>query len=226
MAERLLLADSETAKDLLTFAGRAARVGASGIRLQAANGVLRASTATLSPSGLLDATPTVLGMRILASDPELVCDFVVPADGLQASATEPAAVLLPDSAIQPAWAGIAPPQSGWEQIGIVTASVLSEIAAAGIARVAEAVPTDAGEDVVRMVRASVWGQPDARLAELPSGIAFTADALGFIKGDEEISVFQADRWTRLSLRRGHVLSRGPARTGLTPVRATGATTSQ
>lgn len=221
MAERLLLADPETARDLLTFAGRAARVGADGVRLQASGGVLRASTATLSPTGLLDATPTVLGMRILASDPELVCDFVVPADGLRASVAIPSAVVLPDTAIQPAWAGIAPPQSGWEHIGAIAAQMLTEIATEGIARVAEVVPTDAGEDVVRIVRASVWGAMDERIFDLPGGVAFTADALGFIKGDEEISVFQAERWTRLSLRRGHVLSRGPARTGLTPVRATG-----
>lgn len=221
MPQRLTLADADTAKDLLTFAGRAVRVGADGIRLQAERGVLRASIATLAPTGLLDQTPTVLGMRVIASDPELVCDIVITADALKQHPMIPQALTLPDTGIQPGWAGIAPPQSGWEQIGTLDAHALAAIAAAGIAEVADAVPTEAGEDVVRLVRASVWGHFDSAMHDLPRGIAFTADALGFLRDDEAIPVYRAERWTRLSTQRGHVLSRGPARMGLTEVRATG-----
>ena len=43
-----------------------------------------------------------------------------------------------------------------------------------ITAVAEAVPTDAGDDVVHAVRASIWGAPDEDLAGLPLGVAFAA----------------------------------------------------
>ena len=88
----------------------------------------------------------------------------------------------------------------------------------------EAVPTDAGEDVVRTVRASVWGEPDAALGGLPRGAAFAAFAMGFIAGEEPARRYSSGPWTRLSLVRGHVLVRGPVRVGLTQVRSTGAGT--
>jgi len=84
------------------------------------------------------------------------------------------------------------------------------------------VPTDAGEDIVRVVRGDVWGAPDEALAGLPLGVAFAAFSLGFIGGEEDARVTTAGRWTRVTLQRGHILSRGPAATGLTPVRRTGA----
>lgn len=224
MSQRLNLPDAETARDVLTFAGRSARVSADGVRLQAQDGVLRLSTATLAPQGLLDSTPTVMGMRILSVDPELVCDFVVPAASLTVAADDERAVNLPDSALSPAWAGVAPPQSGWAQVGTVRAAELAAVAAHGISLVADRVPVDAGEDVVRMLRAGVWGPLDDTMYDAPRGVAFTADALGFIAdADEEIGVYRADRWTRFSLRRGHVISRGPGRVGLGAVRSTGPT---
>lgn len=219
MAPRLLLADSDSARDALTFAGRAARIGDEGVRLQARGGILTMTSAALAPRGLLDRTPTVLAMRVLAADPELECDLVV---SELAEADEPHALSLPDQATSPAWAGIAPPRAGWSHAGEVQASVLASRAQWGIAAVAHQVPNDAGEDAVRAVRASVWGQPDDDLGGLPLGVAFAAFSFGFIGGEETARVLRAGRWTRLTLSRGHVLSRGPAVSGLTPVRGTGA----
>lgn len=222
MPQHLLVADSDTARDVLTFAGRAARVGADGVRLTARDGVMTMQTATLSSKGLLDASPTVIGMRVVNVDSELVCDFVVPADSLKAGALD-AQIELPDSAVSPAWAGVAPPMLGWEYVGTVAAELMTRIAQDGIADVADLVPTDAGEDVVRAVRAAVWGPPQEDLFEAPKGVAFTADALGFLAPNDEIRVFRNERWTRFSTQRGHVLSRGPARVGLSPVREVGIT---
>lgn len=221
MPERLLLADADTARDVMTFVGRAARVAGDGVRLQASDGVLRVSAATLVPQSMLDATPTVFGMRIAACDPELVADLVVPGPSLAADSSDPRAIVLPETALMPSWAGMGAPRSGWEQIGQLDAHALGAIAAAGIAEVAAAVPTDAGEDAVRAVRAAVWGHLDEQLFGAPRGVAFTAEALGFLRDDEQVPVFRAARWTRLSTRRGHVISRGPARVGLTEVRTTG-----
>ena len=222
MSPRLLLADAESAADALTFAGRADRFTDEAVRLQATSGILVMTAAALAPRGIGDATPTVLAMRTLAADPELVCDLVVEASALSAAADDATAVQLPDTALSPAWAGVAPPRSGWSERPGIDASVLAAKAQGGIARVADAVPTDAGEDVVRAIRASVWGAPDDELGGLPLGVAFAAVSMGFISGSETARVYASGPWTRVSLQRGHVVVRGPVAIGLTPVRRTGA----
>ncbi|HLS92814.1 MAG TPA: hypothetical protein VK015_04790 [Microbacterium sp.] len=218
MSERLVLADPDSARDALTFAGRASRTGDGGVRLQAQRGVLVMTAAALSPQGLLDRTPTVLAMRMLHADPELECDFVVSELSPAADASQ---LELPDQAISPAWAGVAPPRGGWERTGELDAATLASRAQWGIAAVAHQLPTDAGEDAVRAVRGSVWGQPDDDLGGLPLGVAFAAFTFGFIAGEERAAVFTSGRWTRVSLARGHVVTRGPAVSGLTAVRETG-----
>ncbi|MFL0409570.1 hypothetical protein ACH0AH_00130 [Microbacterium paludicola] len=217
-AARLVLADAPSAQDALTFARRSARIGDEGVRLQAADGVLAMSTAALAPRGLLDRTPTVLGMRIIAADPELQCDLVV---SELAETDDDTALALPETALAPAWAGVAPPRGGWEPRGEISAATLASRAQWGIAAVAERMPKDAGEDVVRAIRGDVWGTPDDALLGLPLGIAFAAFSLGFIGGEEEARVTASGRWTRVTLQRGHILSRGPAAMGMTAVRETG-----
>ncbi|MBD3941494.1 hypothetical protein IF188_07265 [Microbacterium sp. NEAU-LLC] len=220
MSPRLLFADPASAADALTFAGRAARFTIEGLRLQASGGVLAMTAAPLAPRGLGDSTPTVLAMRTLAADPELVCDVVVEASALSA-ADDPLALTLPDTAVSAAWAGISPPRAGWEPQPGVEASTLAARAQGGIARVSESVPTDAGEDVVRAVRAAVWGAPEDDLGGLPLGVAFAALSMGFINGAETARVYANGPWRRVSLERGHVVVRGPLVSGLTPVRRTG-----
>lgn len=221
MSPRLLFADAESAADALTFAGRAARFTDEGLRLVASGGVLAMTAAPLAPRGFGDPTPTVLALRTLAADPELVCDLVVEASALSAVDDDRRALALPDTALAPAWAGITPPRTGWDRRPGIEAATLAAKAQGGIARVSDAVPTDAGEDVVRTVRAAVWGAPDDELGGLPAGVAFAALSLGFISGTETARVFASGPWTRITLDRGHVLVRGPVATGLTAVRSTG-----
>lgn len=220
MPPRLLFADDRTAADALVFAQRASRLGDGNVRLRAERGVLAMSCAPLAPQSLLDATPTVLGMRVVSVDPELVCDLVVAASSLEAD-DEPHALRLPATAVSPPWAGIAPPRTGWRPAGTLTAADLASRAQWGIADVAQRVPTSAGEEVVRALRAEVWGEPDPALGNLPLGVAFTAFALGFIGGEEQAELRHNGPWTRVSLSRGHVLCRDTVRSGLTAVRATG-----
>jgi hypothetical protein len=137
-------------------------------------------------------------------------------------AADPAAVELPATGLAPAWAGIAPPRSGWSPLPGLAASTLASRAQWGIASVAQAMPQNPGEDAVRAVRATVWGAPDDALGGLPLGVAFAAFALGFIVGEETAPVLAAGPWTRISLTRGHLIVRGPARIGMTEVRPTGA----
>src|SRR4051812_8607979 len=105
MSQRLIFPDAEAAADALTFASRTSRLGDSGVRLQAANGTLAMTSAPLAPRGLLDATPTVLALRALPVDPELVCDLVVEAPLLVAAPDDDRTVILPEVAVSPAWAG-------------------------------------------------------------------------------------------------------------------------
>ncbi|GAA1526168.1 hypothetical protein GCM10009803_03750 [Microbacterium ginsengiterrae] len=220
MQPRLVLADSDTASDVLTFLGRANLVSDDGIRLQAAGGVLAMTAAALAPQGLFDQSPTVLAMRIVHADPELECDIVV--DELTRDDDE-RMLRLPETGRSPAWAGIAPPRGGWASMGALDAATIAQRAQWGISAVARGTPPGAGEDAVRTLRASIWGEPDDELQELPRGVAFAAHAFGFISGEESVSVTASGRWTRLAFRRGHVLTRGPAVSGLTAVRSTGRT---
>ncbi|MFT4135908.1 hypothetical protein [Microbacterium sp.] len=221
MPARLLFPDPRAASDALTFASRAARTGDGALRLQASGGVLRLSAGPLAPQGLLDPTPTVLGMRAVGVDPELVCDLVVDATRLVATVGDPTSVDLPESAVTAAWAGISPPRTGWTRTASLLSDRLREAADRGVADVARAVPVDAGEDAVRAVRAAVWSVPVDELVGLPAGVAFAALSLGFLGDREQVRVLRSGAWTRLSLRRGHVLHKGPTRTGLTAVRTTG-----
>jgi hypothetical protein len=68
----------------------------------------------------------------------------------------------------------------------------------------------------------VWSAPDEDLGGFPRGVAFVAMTLGFLGEEAETAPVRTHgRWTRISLRRGHVLWRGPAHTGMTAVRQTG-----
>ena len=218
MSTPLILADADSARDALTFVSRAARAGSEGVRLQADGGVLAMTAAALVPQTLFDATPTILAMRILRADPELRCDIVI--DELTAT-DDPRALALPDTGRSPAWAGVAPPRGGWAPLGALGADAIAQRAQWGISAVAHGSPAGAGEEAVRALRAAIWGEPDDDLLGLPRGIAFAAHAFGFISGAEQVAITTSGRWTRLAFARGHVLGRGPAAMGLTPVRATG-----
>lgn len=220
MPDRLLLFPTPAAAtDLLTFAGRASRLGDGAVRLRASAGALVLTASVLAPRTLGEEVPTILGMRVLSVDPELLCDLVVEASALAAAG--PGQVALPEVAVSAPWAGVSPPRSGWEQAGEIDASVLAARAQWGMSAVARALPTGAGDEVVQAVRAEIWGAPDDALDGLPRGLAFAAFALGFIGGAERAAIRRSGVWTRMSLARGHVLVRSGAPRGLTPVRTTG-----
>lgn len=220
MPPRLVFPDAEAAADALTFAGRSAALDSdAAVSLQARSGVLAMTTAVLAPRGLLDAMPTVLAMRVLPVDPELECDLAVTAGALVAAGA--GEVALPETAVRPAWTGMSPPRGSWTAAGTLTSAQLAARAQWGMAAVAHDLPQDPGEDIVRSVRARIWGQVDDDLGGLVRGVAFAAVSMGFVHGEEQARVVTAPGWTRITLRRGHILVRGPVRSGLTAVRETG-----
>jgi hypothetical protein len=218
VSTRLILADAETAQDVLTFAARAERIGADGVRIKADAGILLLSAAALTPQSLMDQTPTVLALRVLRADPELQCDLVVK----ELSATDdPVALELPETAIAPAWAAISPPRAGWVGAGELSSTKVAERARWGISAVAHAIAPGTGEAAVTSLRAEIWGAPDADLNDLPRGIAFAAESFGYLGSEEQAKVSTNARWTRITFRRGHILCRTTTMVGLTPVRTTG-----
>lgn len=212
--DRLLSLPDEAARtDLMTYLGRADRVDRASVRLVAEGGVLAVYTAVLHPTGLLDETPTVLGLRTVAVAADQRLDAVVPIASFTARLEAAPAgddgslrAGVPAEVSTVTWAGVAPPRAGWQGVDRTTAAPLAEVARAGIVEVAEAIPTDAGEALVRRVRAEVWGRPIPGVEHVPAGAAFAAHSLGFL-GDpgEEVPVYESGPWTRLSTERGHVL---------------------
>lgn len=220
MTARLRFPDPRAAADTLTFVGRAARMADGLVRLHAADGTLVVTAAALAPLTLVDDTPTILGLRMLPIDPELSCDLVIEASTLTATA-DAHELALPDHTVSAAWAGISPPRGGWTEHGAIGADDVARAAQWGITAVARALPAVPGEEIVHRVRAEVWGAPDEALDALPRGAAFAAHTLGFIGGAEDVRILVSGPWTRLTLRRGHVLVRRRVHTGLTEVRRTG-----
>jgi hypothetical protein len=218
MVTYFTLADAGSLGDLKVYLGRAARVDNGAVRLIGGLGVLAAYTASLVPKGLLDPTPTVLGLRTFALASSDAFDVVVPIRALldrlallsvaNNSESGPVDVSLPPAETGVAWAGVGAPRGGWEKVGTVDPRALEATARAGIAEVAAAVPADTGEQLVHRVRSEVWGRelPDLP-ARVPAGVAFCAVSLGFVKWDDEASVLTSGPWVRISMKRGHVLAR-------------------
>jgi len=217
MVQQITLADSLSLGDLHTYLQRAGRVEDGSVRLVAGSGILAVYTAILYPRGILDESPTVLGLRTFALDDDEEFDSVVPMRSLVErivrargevgdDESRPVSMSRPPEVNTVTWAGISPPRGGWRPLAQSDAATLESAARAGIDEVAAAVPTGTGEQLVQRVRSEVWGRGIPGLEYIPAGAAFAAFSLGFL-GDDVVSIFETGPWTRLSSRRGHVLVR-------------------
>jgi hypothetical protein len=217
MVQQFTLADSLSLGDLHTYLQRAGRVEDGSVRLMAGSGILAVYTAILYPRGILDESPTVLGLRTFSLFETEDFDVVVPMRSLvdrivRARAeladdeSRPVTMTRPPEVNTVTWAGISPPRGGWRQLGETDAATLESAARTGIAEVAEAIPTGTGEQLVQRVRSEVWGRGIEGLEYVPTGAAFAVYSLGFL-GDDPVRLFETGPWTRLTSRRGHVLVR-------------------
>ena len=217
MSQSFSLSDSLSLGDLQVYLQRAGRVEDGSVRLVSAAGVLAVYTAILYPRGLLDSSPTVLGLRTFALTEPVELDVVVPVRSLldrlvrlAAAVTDaeaPVSVTVPLQVSSVTWAGITPPRGGWTPQGSTSAAVLESAARDGIAEVASVIPTGTGEQIVQRVRSEVWGRPIDALDFVPAGAGFAAVSLGFLSADEPVQLFETGPWTRLSTARGHILVR-------------------
>lgn len=185
------------------------------MRLIAGSNVLAVYVAVLYPVGLLDESPTVLGLRTFALRSPDAFDAVVPVQSLllrieraQSEVTDETTEVkfsLPMEVHTVTWAAISPPRGGWTPLPGTDSSALDAIARAGIDDVASAIPAGTGEQIVHRVRSDVWGKPIPGLDHVPAGAAFAALSLGFLGEGDAVSIYETGPWTRLTTRRGHVL---------------------
>ena len=216
MSQSFSLTDSLSLRDLQVYLSRASRVEDGSVRLISAAGVLAVYTAILYPRGLLDTSPTVLGLRTFALSEPVDLDVVVPVRSLLdrvarlqtlngEESHEPVSISVPLQVNTVTWAGISPPRGGWKALGQADATVLESAARAGIDEVAAAIPTGTGEQLVQRVRSDVWSRPIESLEHIPAGAGFAAFSLGFLAEGDPVNLFDTGAWTRLSTSRGHVL---------------------
>lgn len=216
MSEQFAVATHGEAADLVNYFSRARRVNDASARLVATGGILMAYVGVLFPRGLLDRTPTVLGLRVIRLVKAVEFDEIVPLESLVAridsainasnGAEGPISVSLPASSPSIAWASITPPRDGWKRHFGVKADALASAAEEGVRAVTEALPDAAGEAVVQKIRAEVWGKELPKKKAIPYAAAFAADALGFLDA-KSLSVHSVDNWVRLTSPSGYVLVR-------------------
>ena len=213
MAHTFTLLSDHAVRDALQYVERAIRVNNQSARLIAHQDALLIYVGVLFPRGLLDQTPTVLGLRVFGLAEPADVDSIVPLESLAhrlrvAGEAGETTVQVPAEVQSLSWASVTPPQEGWRRRLGVNAQALTSAAQQGVAAVAESLPETAGEAVVQKVRAQVWGAPIPGHKRIPAGAGFAADALGFVV-DKSLSVHTVDNWVRLSSKAGYVLVKFP-----------------
>jgi hypothetical protein len=215
MINPFILADEQTAADLQAYLARAKRLDPDGlVRLRAFGDVLAAYVAPIFAGNLMDSGPTVLGLRTCELAASAEVDALVPIGAVQErlarllgeSDTKEFKIQLIETQRAP-WAGISPPRQGWEQVGTINETVLTQIARDGIAEVAASLPESVGGPIAARIRGEIWGRGIDLESKIPTGAAFAAAGLGFLTENEEVGLYQAEGWIRLSSEHGHVLAK-------------------
>ena len=208
----LTFASRESISDLDTFIDRSGLLDNDAVRLVAKDQVVVAWVQVLTPRGLNDTTPTVLGMRGAELAVAAKFDIVVPIDSLRArlanarETDEGFVVTMPLQAPTIRWKIPLPPQNGWEPLGKVGSSELSTVVREGMKIIKRKIPRNAEEYLVRSYRSQVWGSTINTSLGLPAGVALAAETLGFF-GDTVMSVSEKAPWIRVSSTRGEILAK-------------------
>ncbi|OUD85692.1 hypothetical protein BC477_14895 [Clavibacter michiganensis subsp. michiganensis] len=197
------------------------------MRLIGSGGVLAVYTSVLQPAGLLDRSPTVLGLRTFAAETQGPVDSVVPIRALldrlarlegpaTGSPGEPVGVLVPPDTATAPWRDLAAAR-GWQRTSDVAASALRAAARpastrwpppsrrASASRSSRACAARSG---AAPWRARPTSSPAARSPPTPRFLG-PDPAPDAEQDDAEapVAVFRAGPWTRLTTARGHVLVR-------------------
>ena len=219
MNKDFVLIDEQSAKDLQSYLSRAKRLDPDGlVRLRAYGNVLAAYVAPLFSGSLLDGGLTVIGLRTTELAVEAEVDRLVAISAVLdrlarvlESGTSDFRIDVPEAGQRAAWAGISPPRSGWVTGGVIEEKELTALARAGIQEVADTLPTSVGGPIAARIRGEIWGRGIESDTRIPTGAAFVAAGLGFMTENEQVSIYFAENWVRLSTEFGHVIAREAAR---------------
>lgn len=209
----LVFPDRESFADLGSYAARAKVLDDDGaIRLLASGATLAAYVGVLPGRGLM-GEGAVLGLRVMALAEPAHLDVTVSLATVTdrtarlSAGPGPVELVLPPVTVNPPWAALAPPRSGWEPVADVAADVVNSVAREGISEVAQGAPEGSGAAAVATLRQRVWTTMSRTDPALPAGLALAAYGLGFVVEGEPLRLFAHGRWTRLSSAVGHALMR-------------------
>lgn len=211
MNSPLVFKDARDIEDLRSFLTRAKKLDSDGVvRFRAFGDVLAVYVSPIYSGSLMADGPTVIGLRTIPLLTASETDSVAPIEAVMERLPrvgEANFIELPDLRALAAWTGITPPRAGWEQIGEIPESQITQWAKDGIKEVAETLPESVGSSIAAKVRLGIWGRTISLEFNLPAGSAFAAAGLGFLTKDEQVRVYRAHGWVRLSSRFGHVLAK-------------------
>jgi hypothetical protein len=211
MTNSIRFLDQRDLQDLGSFLTRARKLDDDGcVKFRAFGEVLAAYVSPIFSGSLLGDGPTVLGlrtMRIEKTELDATYEIASIQERLAAPGTEGLELPLPASTVRAAWSGVTPPRQDWVESGTISQQQISQWAKDGIAEVANTLPSSVGSSIAARVRLGIWGKTVSLEFHLPGAAAFAMAGLGFMQKGEEIKVYSAKGWVRLSSAYGHVLSK-------------------
>ncbi len=203
--------DQRDIADLSSYLTRARKLDDDGcVKFRAFGDILAVYVSPIFSGSLMGDGPTVLGLRTMKIEKtELDATFTIASiqERLASPAIEGMQLELPQESTRAAWSGVTPPRQDWEESGTVGQAQISQWAKDGIAEVANTLPSSVGSSIAAKVRLGIWGKTVSLEFHLPGAAAFAMAGLGFMQKDEEIKVYTAKGWVRLSSAHGHVLSK-------------------
>ena len=211
MTNTIRFLDQRDIADLGSYLTRARKLDDDGcVKFRAFGDILAVYVSPIFSGSLMGDGPTVLGLRTMKIEKtELDATFTIASiqERLASPAVEGMQLELPQESTRAAWSGVTPPRQDWEESGTVSQAQISQWAKDGIAEVANTLPSSVGSSIAARVRLGIWGKTVSLEFHLPGAAAFAMAGLGFMQKDEEIKVYTAKGWVRLSSAHGHVLSK-------------------
>ena len=211
MTNSIRFLDSRDMEDLSAYLTRARKLEDDGcVKFRAFGDILAVYVSPIFSGSLMGDGPTVLGLRTMKLErTELDATYSIASiqERLASAMTEGLELALPTATMRAAWSGVTPPRQDWVETGTISQQQITQWAKDGIAEVANTLPSSVGSSIAAKVRLGIWGKTVSLEFHLPGAAAFAMAGLGFMQKGEEIRVYTAKGWVRLSSAYGHVLSK-------------------
>ncbi|MGA1171955.1 MAG: hypothetical protein ACO3TN_06495 [Aquiluna sp.] len=211
MTNSIRFLDSRDMEDLSSYLTKARKLDNDGcVKFRAFGDILAVYVSPIFSGSLMGDGPTVLGLRTMKLEKtELDATYPIASiqERLASAMTEGLELALPTTTMRAAWSGVTPPRQDWVETGTISQQQITQWAKDGIAEVANTLPSSVGSSIAAKVRLGIWGKTVSLEFHLPGAAAFAMAGLGFMQKGEEIRVYTAKGWVRLSSAYGHVLSK-------------------